>query len=297
MSDPIPFNANSQDRVPAVQREPDPMIAFIDRAIRDPDFSVEKLEALLRVRDAQLAKVAQLDFNIAMSEAQQEMRPVVRDKVNTQTHSKYAELSSIDDAIRPIYTKLGFSLTFGTAQPVVPGNVRVVCQCAHRGGHIETYELEGEPDLKGSQGKINKTPLHALGSTISYLRRYLTCLVFNIVLITEDDDGNEGGGKIRDVADGMGENVRRDPPPASRPTNQGRLTIGQWLERFELACNEITDSDEADRLITSEDALRMKELVSAPGREQSKQKFDAIVAGVLQKWFAPVGEGKTDTPS
>jgi hypothetical protein len=36
---------------------------------------------------------------------------------------------------------------------------------------------------------VNKTQVHALGSTSSYARRYLVCMIFNVT--TEDDnDGN-----------------------------------------------------------------------------------------------------------
>jgi hypothetical protein len=40
------------------------------------------------------------------------------------------------------------------------------------------------------KGRPNKTALHGLGSSVSYLRHYLTCMIFNVVMRGEDDDGN-----------------------------------------------------------------------------------------------------------
>jgi hypothetical protein len=38
----------------------------------------------------------------------------------------------------------------------------------------------------------NKSEVQAVGSTNSFLRRYITCNIFNIVVVGDDDDGNGG---------------------------------------------------------------------------------------------------------
>ena len=42
------------------------------------------------------------------------MRAIAADANNPQTRSRYASYFALDNAVRPIYTKHGFSLTFDT---------------------------------------------------------------------------------------------------------------------------------------------------------------------------------------
>lgn len=160
------------------------LLNCLARAIYDPSIDAAKLQTLREI----VADEARLEFNIAMNAAQAEMLPVTRDAKNDQTNSKYARLETIDAAIRPIYTKHGFHLSFNS-EPIDGPNDRIVCEVT-RGRHTKKFQLEAAPDTAGPQGKPNKTPLHGLASTVSYLRRYLTCMIFNIVLANEDNDGN-----------------------------------------------------------------------------------------------------------
>jgi hypothetical protein len=165
------------------------LLNFVAMAVKDSAIDVTKLEVLLRMQREILADDAKLQFNRAMSAAQGEMQPVLRDAKNDQTNSKYARLETIDAAMRPVYTRHGFSLSFNS-EPIDGPNVRIACEVAHMAGHSKTYHLEAALDTAGPQGKANKTPLHGLGSSVSYLRRYLTCMIFHIVLMNEDNDGN-----------------------------------------------------------------------------------------------------------
>ena len=56
-------------------------------------------------------------FQAAMAQAQAEMPSVVKDRENSHLKSKYAQLEAIDDAIRPVYTRHGFSLMLASAPP------------------------------------------------------------------------------------------------------------------------------------------------------------------------------------
>jgi hypothetical protein len=165
------------------------LLNFVAAAVRDPNVDVTKLEALLRMQREIVADDARLQFNRAMSAAQGEINAVTRDAANEQTHSKYARLETIDAAIRPIYVRHGFCLSFNS-EAIDGPECRIVCEVSHSGGHTKKYHLDAAPDTAGPQGKANKTPLHGLGSTVSYLRRYLVCMIFNVVLKNEDSDGN-----------------------------------------------------------------------------------------------------------
>jgi ERF superfamily len=169
--------------------EPDSLLNFLARAVRDPAIDVTKLESLLRMQREIVADDARLQFNRAMSAAQGEMQPVLRNARNEQTSSRYATLEAVDAAIRPIYARHGFCLEFNS-EPLDGPNVRIVCEVSHVGGHSKKYCLEAALDVAGPKGTGNKTPVQGLGSSVSYLRRYLTSMAFNVVLTNDDNDGN-----------------------------------------------------------------------------------------------------------
>ena len=162
----------------------------------DPAVDVEKIKALVRLQREVAADQARIAFARAMSAAQAEMISVVRDAENKHTRSRYATLEVIDKAVRPIYSKHGFSLSFnGGAQHEKA--VEVVCECSHRDGHSKTYALTGGLDTSGAGGNANKTAIQGLGSSATYLRRYLTMMIFNISLADkDDDDGNAGRARL-----------------------------------------------------------------------------------------------------
>jgi hypothetical protein len=187
------------------------LMDFLGRYIVDPTIPAERMEFVLRELRELRAEWAQQEYDHALSLVQAEMQPVVRNATNKQTNSKYAQLAAIDEAIRPIYAKHGFALSFCPAKPEWGGEVRLVCECSHTGGHRKLIPLEAGLDMRGAQGTINKTAMHGLGSTMSYLRRFLTCLVFHVAQTDDDDDGNAGGGSVQ-----RGSRSNEPPPPPPR---------------------------------------------------------------------------------
>jgi hypothetical protein len=137
------------------------------------------------------AREAETAFNEALTAAQEEIQPVARTTENKVTGSWYAKLEAVDAAIRPIYLKYGFSLSYSTVAPLVQGNIRVECRCA-RGAHVERFHREAGPDTLGPKGSPTKTVLHGGASTETFLKRYLACGIFNVVFKDLDDDGTGG---------------------------------------------------------------------------------------------------------
>ena len=168
-------------------------LQMLAQAARDPSVDVAKMQAIMDMCERQRARVAETAFNEAMAAAQAEMIPIWRASQNEHTKSRYATLETIDAKLRPICTKHGFSLTFNSAEPKKAGAVRVICDVLHKAGHSKRYELEGDLDMSGAQGKANKTSIQGLGSSVSYLRRYLTLMIWNLMLSNEDNDGNATG--------------------------------------------------------------------------------------------------------
>jgi hypothetical protein len=182
---PVPMEAPATESAAIFQ--------IIERAARDKNVDLDKMERLMAMREREMARIAQTAFNVAMKNAQAEMPQIVRDADNDQTKSKYARYETISEAIQPIITKHGFSLSFDEGETPKPNHVRILCDVMHDAGHIRQYHADIPFDNVGMKGNANKTATHAYGSTKSYGRRYLKLDIFDIALKNEDDDGNAAG--------------------------------------------------------------------------------------------------------
>lgn len=166
------------------------LMDVIERAARDPAVDIEKMERLMAMVERQQARTAEQAYSDAMNAAQGEMRAVSQDAANPQTRSKYASFAKLDAALRPIYFRHGFSLSYDTADGAPDGCIRVVCKVAHKGGHSERPHLDLPADGKGAKGGDVMTKTHATMSAVSYGRRGLLKMVFNLAEGEHDDDGN-----------------------------------------------------------------------------------------------------------
>lgn len=156
----------------------------------------EQLGMILDAQERVLDRQAKQDFSIAMANCQAEMPNILKTKDNNQTHSKYETLDALNKAISPVYTSNGFSISFGTdtAHEIDNPMIRVTAEVNHRGGWSKNYHYDLPYDMAGIAGTINKTKIHASGSTLTYGRRYLLKLIFNLTTVDElDDDGNANG--------------------------------------------------------------------------------------------------------
>lgn len=165
------------------------ILATINRAAGDEKTNVEKFERMMALYERTTALQAEHAFNAAMHAVQSELPQVVRDADNQHTKSRYARLETISAAIGPVLAKHGFSISFGTAESPLDGHYRIVADVSH-GRHTRRYQADIPADLGGAKGASNKSATHAFGSTMTYGRRYLKCLIFDVVVKGEDDDGN-----------------------------------------------------------------------------------------------------------
>lgn len=166
------------------------LMEVIARAAADPAIDVEKLERLMAMAERIEARNAEQSFAAAMTDAQGDMGRVSADATNPQTRSKYASYAALDRVVRPIYSKHGFALSFGTGDAPTPDVVRVICTVSHRAGHSRLYHVDMPADGKGAKGGDVMTKTHAVGAALSYGSRYLLKLIFNVAVGEDDDDGN-----------------------------------------------------------------------------------------------------------
>ena len=169
-------------------------MAMIELSKRDGHIDIETLRELRtmakEVRDEETIQWFARD----MAAAQAEMQPVVRAaevKLGENKGSyKYAALEHIDEMLRPIMTKYGFSVTYDRAPRGQDGGGYVVTGTLwHRSGHHMTASFA--LSLDSGPGRSNA---QAAGSTDAYGRKYILLGFFNIVRKNEDDDGVGAGG-------------------------------------------------------------------------------------------------------
>lgn len=124
-----------------------------------------------------------LKISAAFVKAQGEITGAIKDSNNPAFKSKYADFSSVTDAIRPAAAKHG--LGFLQEGTMVPGNQLVLTtRIIHESG--EWFESE-------MLMPFTKQDAHGLGSLMTYGKRYALSAFFG-VSAEEDDDGNAATG-------------------------------------------------------------------------------------------------------
>jgi hypothetical protein len=186
--------------VPTVHT-PSMVLALIERVTLDPRAGVEKPDRLAAIYERLEAKEAELAFNAAKGRILKKLagikivkhRPVLAESENGKPQKgiseafKYAPLEEIDKNLRPLLVEEEMDLSFSD-EPSEGGGLLIRGRLKHLpGGHYEDSFMPAPPDTTG--GKSN---VQAVGSTNSFLRRYVACNIFNIVVVGDDDDGNGG---------------------------------------------------------------------------------------------------------
>lgn len=196
MGSPPAIVGNRQPQAPA-QTESAGMIAMIERMAGDNSIDLERLKTLLDLRRSMKEEAARETFNAAMAHVKAELPQVVKNAENTDNHSRYATLDAIGEAADRVIASHGFSTSFYPAPCERDGFLRVECVVAHEGGHERKFSADIPIDATGLKGGVNKTATHAWKSTMTYGRRVLTEMIFDIKskTLTRDDDGNAAGGK------------------------------------------------------------------------------------------------------
>lgn len=185
------------------QASPNEMI----RLAIEGNADLEKVEKLLDLQIRYEKNEARKAFSSDFSVVQANIAAVVKTKVNPQTKSNYAGLEDVLETSKPVYTEQGFSVIFYEGKADVEENIRVCADVLHRSGHKETFHLDVPLDGKGIKGNVNMTKIHGKASSISYGRRYLLCMIWNIP--TQDDDGNAASGDQSPKPPGLTETNKR----------------------------------------------------------------------------------------
>ena len=241
------------------------LISVIERAARDPNVDIDKMERLFALQERMMERQAKQAF----TEAKIAMRPelpevtmkghiVIRDKADANKiiqDTPFARFEDIHDAVVPIITRHGFDLAFRNGLSP-DGKVRVTTILSHIAGHAEETVFDLPHDSSGSKNSVQ-----AVGSSTSYGKRYGVLSALNIKVAGEDDDGQAASYK-----DSSGEPLARsklDGPYASKSALKKAV---QELRNHVRACVDVATLN----------AL----LKAAKGTiDQAKQDWESLVTG------------------
>src|SRR6185437_3535527 len=115
-----------------------------------------------------------------------------KDKTGAEREVAFAKWEDMDRVIRPLMAREGFTLSFDSAaRPGDGGGLIVTGTLMHKDGHTRTASMPLPLDT--GPGRNN---LQAVGSTLSYGKRYCAEMLLNIVREGDDDDGKRGGAQF-----------------------------------------------------------------------------------------------------
>lgn len=146
----------------------------------------------------------------ALAKAQGAMKAATKDAANPHLNSKYATLAAVVEAIREPLAKHGLSVV----QPIMETDEGpiLVTMLLHESGQWLSSELK----IRAGDGNRGITQVQALGSAITYTRRYALSALLSIPV--EDDDGASADGQPQ---------RKQATKPEPKPTNgNGKPTNG-----------------------------------------------------------------------
>jgi len=165
-------------------------------------------------------------ISAALVKVQATLKPAPKDANNPYFKSKYADLNSVWDACRDALTGNGIAVV-QTAR-VDDGNPRLVTMLVHSSGEY----ISGEWPLRPSK----ENDPQALGSAITYMRRYSLAAMVGVV--SDDDDGNAASGRT-ETQQGK---QRQSKAPAKQQAKTTRTTKGDDLPLSAQAASRLMQS-------------------------------------------------------
>lgn len=164
-------------------------MALIERATTS-GASIDTLERLMDLQERYESNEAKKAYNKAFSEFQSRKPIVVKSKdvlfwdKQEQKHKKaysYTPLEYYQKLVDPLLSEFGFSYRF--EQEEKEGRITISFILNHELGHAEKTSLSASPDASGG-----KNAIQAIGSAVTYLKRYTFCNGLGISS-EQDDDG------------------------------------------------------------------------------------------------------------
>ena len=234
-------------------KQPDSMLAIIDRAVSTPGFDVMALKELLAMKERWDANEAKKAFVSALTKFKDNPPKIPKNKhVHYETSKGVVDYwhATLDKACEIISHGLqGCGITHRWETAIEGEWISVTCVLTHEMGHSERTTLRGAPDATGS-----KNGVQAIGSTVTYLQRYTLLAAVGLAAENTDDDGAGGPsftaipaekvdewtewlGNAKDLAElqRMFKSYYSEAAQAKDKTAQGRLIQAKDARKKELS--------------------------------------------------------------
>lgn len=231
------------------------MLAVIERAAGNPNVDTDKMQSLLDMQLQIMDKQAEIEFNKAMTGLRSELGPVVKNKANNQTSSRYADLETIKKAVDPLLVKYGFFDSYDDDFPE-DGVIITTCILTHESGHARRNKVRFKRDSVGIKGSTNKTDVHGDASTMTYGQRLSLCRALGL-RISEDDDGNKAGAKP--IGDKQAAGIKK-------LLEETGSDVKGFLDLFGIDCVESMDERDVRKanalLLTRKEGMKAEEVAN-----------------------------------
>jgi hypothetical protein len=175
-------------------------------------------------------------FSADVVNAFSEIEGAAKDKLNPHFKSKYADLTSVMDAIKPALARHNL-IFYQRSQPSESG-ILVQTVLRHASGE--------EIDLGTLYVPANKQDAQGFGSAMTYARRYALMTAFGVP--AEDDDGNAAVKATTNPSTG------EQPPAKSAAKDERPFTLGPAKNKTDLKTKgrdfwrDVEACDDADQL-------------------------------------------------
>lgn len=190
MATDLAHRADERDMVPAVDHSGS-LLQQIIAASANPEVDAAKMEAMANLALKLQGHEQKQEYARDLAAAMREMPRISRtnrivipakDGKPAREQGRFASFENIDAAVRPVLDRHNLSIRFR-----VGSDQGVTCTpiIAHRNGYEDVGDTMKVPaDTSGS-----KNSAQAVGSAISYAKRYAMCAALNIVTEGDDRDG------------------------------------------------------------------------------------------------------------
>lgn len=192
-------------QAPVIQASNDAttLMQIVERAMREPNFDMDKIHQMLALKERWDANEARKAFTVAMAAFKADPPKILKNKHVAYRNNKgglteydHATHSEVTEKIAAGLGQHGLSHRWNVVQD--KGAITVTCVITHSHGHSEQVTMTAGADDSGSKNSIQ-----AIGSAVTYLQRY-TLLAATGLTTAEMDNADSDGKDTEDRPETIG---------------------------------------------------------------------------------------------
>lgn len=230
--------------------EPMQMIQIAFQKAIEQGGALEVVDRILEQQKWMIQHNEEEAFNAARERIQAALKKIPKRGWNPDTKSHFALAEDVDEELTKRLIAEGMTLNFEPAESSKQDEV-IIIGVLSLGAYSKRYPLPMPADGKGAKGGGVMSRTHATGSAITYGKRYLKDLIFNLSF-TKDDDGNSAGGVTNEQAIGWIDAIRDADTPEA--------TMSMWKQATDVAKGLKPIDYKAMTVFTEARDERLKEL-------------------------------------